>query len=111
MQDMIILIDSVYYVVPPRAQTTRDGDQLCRPAMFLAEQLTVTMLGQKFMENFVTSYDYSNGKVDLALSAHAHQGTTLKNIAEQGQDQPEPTEPPEEEPVITPVEPEPTDPE
>ena len=76
--------------------------------MYLEEQLSVTMIGQKFLESFVTSYDYTNGSIEFGLNVHAHLGSTLKNLAEQGADEAEPTEPPEEEIVIVPEEPEPT---
>ena len=83
MQDMVIVIDSILYVVPPKAQTIVHEGEKCRPAIYFSEQLTVTMLGQKFLENFVASYDYKNGKIEFGLNIHAHQGATLVNTATQ----------------------------
>ena len=83
MENLIFKIDSIYYVLPPRAQTAVEGDQLCQPAVLYNAETSVTEIGQKFFENFITSYDYKNGKIDLGLNQNAFEGAaTLTNMTE-----------------------------
>ena len=98
MQDIVFVIDNIVYVVPPKGQTAVEGEAKCRPAIYFEEQLTVTMLGQKFLETFVTSYDYTNGQIEFGLNVHAHLGSTLVNRADGSSEEVAQTEPPEEEP-------------
>ena len=83
MENLIFKIDSVYYVLPPRAQTAVEGDQKCQPAVLYNAETSVTEIGQKFFENFITSYDYKNGKIDLGLNQNAFESAaTLTSMTE-----------------------------
>jgi hypothetical protein len=37
MQDIVFVIDNIVYVVPPKGQTTVEGEAKCRPAIYFEE--------------------------------------------------------------------------
>ena len=64
-----------------------------------------TLLGYPFFENFVVSYDYSNGAVDFGLNTLAWTGAAITNLAPTPTPSPTPTPGPGPTPTPTPDDP------
>ena len=62
MLNLTIQIDKVYYILPPVSLTETDFN--CRILVEYDQSIgELTMIGLPFFENFVTVYEYENGRV------------------------------------------------
>lgn len=74
---MTIQIEDVIYTIPEESFTSCDGS-VCIVQIFYDENLgEMIEVGLPFFENFVTVYDYSNGKIRLGLSVNAVEGALI----------------------------------
>ena len=79
MKNLTIQINSVYYVLPPNSLTETNLN--CRILIEYDPHIgDMTMIGLPFFENFVTVYEYENGRVKLGLSVDAREGAAIDAI-------------------------------
>ena len=79
MLNLTIQIDKVYYILPPVSLTETDFN--CRMLVEYDQSLgELTMIGVPFFENFVTVYEYENGRVQLGLNLDAHEGAAIDAV-------------------------------
>ena len=79
MKNLEFSIDGTSYVIPPEGYTESDGDLGYKCMVFVSPRwdTTTISLGNMFMRNFVTSYDYSAGEVKLGLNVNAPDGAAI----------------------------------
>ena len=79
MKNLTIQIDSVYYILPPNSLTETNLN--CRILIEYDPHIgDMTMIGLPFFENFVTVYEYENGRVQLGLSVDAREGAAIDAV-------------------------------
>ena len=74
MGDLTIKIDNVQYTLPPEAQATPNANNpnYCHPRIVYQASQDVMLIGYPFFENYVVSYDYTNGAVDFGVNTLAY---------------------------------------
>ena len=79
MKNLEFKIDGTEYVISPEGYSESNSDLGYKCMIFVShrEDTSTIHLGNIFMQNFVTSYDYSEGKVKLGLNYHAPSGTAI----------------------------------
>ena len=79
MKNLEFTIDGTTYVIPPEGYTASDGDLGFACMVFVSPRYDASTisLGNMFMRNFVTSYDYSAGQVKLGLNVNAPDGAAI----------------------------------
>ena len=79
MKNLTIQIDSVYYILPPVSLTQTDFN--CKLLVEYDQTLgELTMIGLPFLENFVTVFEYENGRVQLGLNVDARVGAAIDAV-------------------------------
>ena len=82
MEPLTIQLENNYYTLPPEAYTfTRSSifQKMCTVAISYTDSSGgVYILGDTFLRNFLTTFDYENGKIELSLNVNAPPGITVE---------------------------------
>ena len=79
MKDFEFSIDGTRYVVPPEGYTESNSDKgyACMIWVSLRHEIETIELGTSFLQNFVASYDYRAGVINLGLNVNAPDGADI----------------------------------
>ena len=79
MKNMTIVLDNNEYTIPPAGYTLSNGDldgHACSVAVsYSADSMGLYILGDTFLRNFVSTYDYKANEIRLAVNVNAPDGT------------------------------------
>ena len=82
MSSLMIQLQENYYTLPPEAYTysTTDkwGSRNCIVAISYEVSSEKYMLGNSFLRNFVTTFDFDKGEIRLAVNKNAPSGVTIE---------------------------------
>lgn len=83
MSSLMIQLQENYYTLPPAAYTYSTtgsfGRKQCTVAISYSDDSTgIYILGDTFLRNFVTTFDYDNGEIRLAINKNAPSGITIE---------------------------------
>ena len=82
LQPLTIQLDDNHYKIPPEGYTF-SGDNvkkyLCTIAIsFNDDKQGIFILGDTFLRNFVSVFDYNDNSIHLGVNAYAPEGTTIE---------------------------------
>jgi len=80
MSSLTFTLDANQYTIPPQAYTLSNGDlqgHLCSVAVsYSPDSLGLYILGDVFLRQFVSTYDYKNKKIKFAINTNALTGVS-----------------------------------
>ena len=70
MKNVSVQIDDILYTVPPLsyAPEQMQNPGYCAPNIVFQESSPVNLVGYPFFENFVTTFNYTHGKMGFGLN-------------------------------------------
>ena len=79
MPSLSIVIDHYIYTITPEGYTEDDIHGNCNILVSKLES-NIVHLGYGFLRNFVTTYNYSHGTIQLSLNPHAPEGVEITTV-------------------------------
>lgn len=81
LKPLTFTFEANIYTIPPEAYTLSNGaleGHACSVAVsYVADSTGLYILGDTFIRNFVTNYDYSNKKINMAVNINAVTGVLV----------------------------------
>ena len=83
MEPLMIQLENNYYTLPPEAYTFSAADtryqNLCTVAVTYTDSSSgIYILGDTFMRNFVTTFDYDNYQIEMTKNIYAPDGVSVE---------------------------------
>ena len=78
MQDLQFKLDDTFYTITPQAYTSSYGDSKCNVLIWYRDDDSESIiLGNYFLQDFVTSFNYETGSIKFGLNINAIEGASI----------------------------------